>query len=362
MRKTLILLVALALIGTAAFADGKFTAWNQGNLYLSTQVGSAPATYGWGPGWDAAANGVGIGVDQEYSFGWDGKNIGFSGTFEFGATGLSQISWFGTYYKFADLVKLTLGAPRVDYRQYDYIEGGAAGSRFVNGNYSATIEVTPIKGLTFAYAQFIPNNQTANSAASTYDVSTTPWAYIASATPMDYLDNLGVGVLYTMDKVGTFTAQLKTAQQTAKTGTELDAAATINAIDNIGFVVATNFTFKTSDTPIYALVSAQAAFAPLTLAATFGTSISSASTAIAVEAKAEYAMGAYAIGVLGGYDDGKGVALFAQQCGDWDGAEVYPYVKANFDGGYVQLGFVYASGANGHNSLMAIPVTYSWSF
>jgi len=352
MRKTLILLVVLAVIGSAAFADGKFTAWNQGDLYLYTQVGSGTATYGWGPGWDY--NGAsGIGVDQEWSFGWDGKNIGFSGTFEFGNGGLGSLSWFGTYYKFADLVKVTLGAPRISYRQYDYIEGGTVNNRLVSGAYSVTAEVTPVAGLTIGIAQYVPN---ATAIASAFPIAAANgYQAIASATNADWFANEAFGVMYNMDKVGTFMAQVKTDSKA------IDVGATISAIQNIGISFSGDFGLKTATTSIATLTSVQAAFAPITLAATFGFNYATAAS-IAVEAKAEYAMGDYAVGILGGYDDGTGVGLFNQQCGTWDGVEVNPYVKANFEGGYIQLGFVYASGANSHSSVIAVPIIYSWSF
>lgn len=358
MRKTLILLVAFALIGVAVFADapatgGKFTSWNQGDVYLAESVGGGNATYGWGPGWDSP-----VGVDQEWSFGWDGKNIGFSATMEFGGGNLlaqaPSALWFGTYYKFADLVKVTLGAPRISYRQYDYIEGGTVNNRLVSGEYAVAAEVTPLAGLTVGLAALIPNNTA--SIAKTF--SGAAWQVISSATGMDYLNSFAAGVNYNMDKVGTFMAQYKTTSSTSKA---IDIGATINAIQNIGVSFSCDFGVGSTPISIATLTSVQAAFAPLTLAATFGFNYSSAS-AIAVEAKAEYAIGDYAVGLLGGYDDGKGVILFEQQCGTWDGVEVYPYVKANFEGGYIQLGFVYASGANGHSSFIGIPLQYSWSF
>lgn len=360
MRKALILLVAFAVLGGAAFADGKFTAWNQGNLFLFGQLGAragTPATTfaGWGPSWDKPNTGV----DQEWSFGWDGTNIGFSGTFEFGNMSLGQpagaTNWFGTYFKFADIVKLTIGAPRIVYRQYDYIEGATATSRFVNGEYSAAIEVMPIKGLTVGFVQYIAN--AAGTELTTHD-SPNAWEYISTAIPGDYFSHMGLGVLYSMEGFGTFMAQYKSSDKA------LGVGATVTSIKDVGISLSTSFGFPTTTTTtISAILGLQAVMAPFTVAATAGLYVPNATTsAFAIEAKVEYAMGMYAFGILGGYDDGKGVGLFNQQCATWDGPEVYPYVKANFDGGYVQLGVVYAGGANNHSSLIAIPIVYSWSF
>lgn len=357
MKRLVIAAVVLALVAAAipVMADGKFTAWNQGNVFLYAQAGADPAFVGWGPGWDLAKDGTGIGVDQEWAFGWDGKNIGFSGTFEFGNTGLGSISWFGTYFKFADIVKVTLGKPRIDYRQFTFIEG-AGFNRLVNGEYSVTAEVTLMKGLTIGLVDFVPLG-TNWEASNNVDVAGgNGYQVISSATPIDYLKNLGFGALFAVPDLGTFMAQYKS------NANAMDLGVNISAIKNIGIEVAATVSFTYPDIGINTLASVQAAFAPLTIAVDAGLNMKGATTGFAVEAKVEYAMGMVALGALAGYDDGKGVALFNQQCGTWDGLEVYPYVKANFDGGYIQLGFVYAGGANTHDSVIAVPIIYSWSF
>ena len=39
-------------------------------------------------------------------------------------TGVANISWFSTYYKFGDLVKLRIGKPRFnDYTEFSQVEG-----------------------------------------------------------------------------------------------------------------------------------------------------------------------------------------------------------------------------------------------
>jgi hypothetical protein len=356
MKRLVIAAVVLALVAAAipVMADGKFTAWNQGNLFLYGQVGSDPAFVGWGPGWDLAKDGTGIGIDQEWAFGWDGKNIGFSGTIEFGSKGPAQLSWFGTYYKFADLVKVTLGAPRIDYRQFTFIEG-AGFNRLVNGEYSITAELTLMKGLTIGLVNYVPLG-TGYAATRTIDVAAgNGYQAISSSSAVDIVKNLGFGAMYAVPDLGTFMAQYKSNSNT------MDIGANISAIKNIGIEVAAAVGFTYPDLTINTLASVQAAFAPLTVALDAGFNMKGTS-AFAVEAKVEYAMGMIALGLLGGYDDGNGVALFNQQCGTWDGVEVYPYVKANFDGGYIQLGFVYAGGANTHSSVIAVPIIYSWSF
>lgn len=372
MKKALMVLFVLAFVGAAAFADGgKFTAWNQGDVYLYTSIGGGAGTVGWGPTWDyTTANSNGPGPDQEWGFGWDGKNIGFSATIEFGGTPLlgsnGSSYWFGTYYKFGDLVKLTLGAPRIDYRTGDYIEGIQPYNRLVEAQYSVTAEIYPMSGLTVGLAMYVPNNEGsianvfgANWTALTGAVGAGGWQGVASATAADYANNIGVVAQYALPNLGTFTLQYRRAGTSGTNNGQLGIGAVISAVKNIGIAASAGINLDTTTT-ITAMGSVNAAFAPLTVQATGA--YSTGSSSFAAEAKVEYAMGTYAAGAQIGYDDGKGIALLNQACGSWDGFQVYPYAKANFDGGYIQLGVVYATGANGHSSVIAVPIQYSWSF
>ena len=88
MRKAwlLLLVVALTAVGVSAFADGTWTAWNQGNFYPYISFDSNTGIAGWGPNYDAAG-----GIDQEWTFAYAGKNYGFDMTTEFGNT--EQRDW-----------------------------------------------------------------------------------------------------------------------------------------------------------------------------------------------------------------------------------------------------------------------------
>jgi hypothetical protein len=143
-------------------AAGTFTAWNEGNFFPYFQQGGGQPTNGWGPQWDKV-----MGIDQEWTFGYAGAGYGFNATLEFGAdnigdTGAPQvrppnISWFGTYCTFFDVMKVTLGKPRIgDYRPASFIEANGY-TRFGEEEFGAFVEVTPMNGLTIAGALYVPN-------------------------------------------------------------------------------------------------------------------------------------------------------------------------------------------------------------
>ncbi len=95
----------------------------------------------------------------------------------------------------------------------------------------------------------------------------------------------------------------------------------------------------------------------------------------------EYVIAApFSIGATVGYDGGtgwlnQGIGNY-QTVNAWNGLEIYPYVKANFDNGSsLKIGVVYTSGGvNGtysvpgvfsndaSQSVLAVPIIYVWSF
>jgi hypothetical protein len=385
MRKVLILLVAFAVMGTAAFADGKFTAWNEGIAFLYAQVGNSTSQVGWGPNWDKPS---GAGADNEWTFGYDGKGYGFSGSFEFGFSnaagggpgltlGNSSWQWFGAYFKpFGDAVKITLGAPRIDYVQWTYIEGYGAYSRFVSNDLAVAAEIKPMGGLTIGLADFLPANIVPGSLTL---------GNLGSGTNFDILSNFGVLLSYSMDNLGTLTAQYKVQNATGNPNTTRDSSnvgvgLNISAIQNIGINAGFNYDFVNSLMKVSA--SAKASLAPILIEADVAFAQSNVETADALktvvpafgsfgaEALVEYDMGTMGIGAQIGYDDGQGVGLLGESASAaWNGFEVYPYAVANFDNGSsIKIGFVYASGvaatanAAAGQSLIAIPITYVWAF
>jgi hypothetical protein len=148
MKKTSVILVALLLLlaGVSLSAEGKWTNWSEGILYPFYKVGDADATAGWGP-IDWASAGGATGQYAEWTFAWDGDNLGFTATLAFDGKDFALLNRFGIYYKFFNnMLKLTMGAPRIEYRYTTKIEGGGV-TRLINGDYGAVLEATPIQGM-----------------------------------------------------------------------------------------------------------------------------------------------------------------------------------------------------------------------
>jgi hypothetical protein len=407
MKKLLIVLLALTVLGIFAFAQdaaapapavAKFSAWNYGQLFLYNKIGSNDATYGWGPTWDAFQPGVspvnmqgGTGVDQEWGFSYDsvkdknGNSYGFSATMEFGGPVLLNPygwDWYETYFKFGDMAKFSLGDGRIDYGTSTNIEGADA-ERFINnGQYSLDAEFYPVPGLMVALAAFVPQSDTL---ANVYGVNASigslgapgnaiaPWNAIATATGIDYSDNWGIAAKYTVSGIGSILAQYKRLGNSIVNADALVLVADYTAFQNVDLKVqfdAKNLDsngFAGSGTVLTTLwVNGTWSMAPFTATGVIGFAhVTSTQNSFAFEVEPEYALGGGAVaGANIGYDDGEGIGLLGSLgSAAWDGFEVWPYVKQNFDNGsYIDIGILYSSGANGHDSVFGIPITYSWAF
>jgi hypothetical protein len=394
MKKLLIVLLALTVLGIFAFAQdaaapapavSKFSAWNYGQLFLYNKIGSSDATYGWGPTWDGFQAGENsaptptYGVDQEWGFSYDsvkdknGNSYGFSATLEFGGPTLLNPygwSWYETYFKFGDMVKLNLGDGRIDYGTSTNIEGADA-ERFINnGDYSLDAEFYPVPGLMVALAAYVPQNTTlANSTGGTIS-----WNNIATASGIDYSDNWGIAAKYTVSGTGSILAQYKRTGTSVACSDALVLVADYTAFQNVDLKL--QFDAKdiapipTGGTILTTLwLNATWNMAPFTATGVIGYShlapITGAVNSFAFEVEPEYALGGgAAVGANIGYDDGQGIGLLGSLgSGAWNGFQVWPYVKQNFDNGsYIDVGILYASGANGGASVFGIPITYSWAF
>ena len=343
--------LAFALCG-AVSAQAKLSAWNEGQLYFFEQVGAGTPTEGWGPYWNHTS-----GTDQEWTVSYAGKSYGFSGTVEFGMSDITDnaspydLGWFSTYYQFGQLATLSLGRLRM----YDYIlpsdiEGLKIGA-FADKQFGAALQVTPIQGLSLGVFAQVP---TSGIYAETNTVSA-PWSDISSAAPIDYLDNLVGGASWALPGIGTFMAQYSAIAKALNIG----ARATFGKVH-------AQIEYQYSDlisASHEAVASVGATIGGILLDSDLGVMYTSSTLALAGEIQAEYDLSQWAFGLLAGYDDGKGIQLFDVAQGAWDGLELYPYIACNFDNGSsVKLGIVYASGANGHASLYALPLTYVWAF
>ena len=379
MKKALVVLLALTCMGAMAFADaptaGSFHAWNQGNMFPYYQIGSTAASAGWGPQWDNVK-----GIDQEWTFSYDGNNYGFDATLEFGmdnfgntgnpATVAPSISWFSTYYKFGDLVKVRIGKPRFnDYTLFSQLEGNNVASRFGDSDFMGILQLFPVSGLSLAAAYYLPQGAAAANAAA--------------GTNPDYGTNIGVAASYAVPDLLTVVAAYKSREATMGTTSsalkQVSGGVSVSAIKGLPISASVVADISNSSNTIikgFASVGSTM-FAPLslTLDAFFANFQSPSQTAYGAELNAEYTvMAPWAVGVNVGYDGGSATNLyygwFNQGVGDWGGFEIYPYVKANFDNGSsLKIGVVYATAAGtavanttSSNAVIAVPIIYVWSF
>ena len=278
------------------------------------------------------------------------------------------ISWFGTWYKFADVVKVELGMPRInDFTQFTTIEG-ANFTRWGDSNWGAYVSVTPMAGLEIGGAMYVPG------------ISATELGMVQEVTGGPFPFNLNgngasVAASYAVPNLVTIQAMFKAidfskvvvigANVTALKGMSLNAAANVDFSDSNNTKIGALASFSTTFDPIKVSVDAKILDDPTLPKNTF---------VYAVEGDLQYAMGMYALGAQIGYDSG--VGLFTGNVGDWGGFELYPYVKANFDNGsFLKVGFLYSSGMGTDNgfatwngvttaqkSVIAVPVVYVWAF
>jgi hypothetical protein len=434
MRRTLILVLAFAMIGVAAFADeappaapptGQFLSFfNEGQLFLYEQTGGGTPSFGWGPTWDYAY-GAGIGakadsgsIDQEWGFAFNsakdqnGNSYGFAATIEFGGQFLLEdaaVNSFYTYYKFGDVVRILLGAPRYDLGTGTIIEG-AGTMRFFNGTligdgidspgqYAGVVDLYLVPGLDITLAAFIPSVvNIANVFGSNWTGATYPfgngafggWEGIATSAALNYIDNMGIAATYAVPHVGNFIVQYYRLMNynldgstNGSTGDRFDFVANITAwknyvvklqydANNVLPVAAAGGTAPTMTSEVW--LSASASYAPWYFAFDSGLDqINTSVVSLAAEVEGEYALGSgFSVGARVGYSDANGIEFFDAGNGNWSGFQVWPYVKAVVGqmGSYIMGGFLYASGATpagslgypAQKSVTAILIQYVWNF
>jgi len=375
MKKAWIFLIALALLAFSMpiFADapaaGSFHAWNQGNFYPVFAWGSNSATTGWGPSWYNVKS-----IDQEWTFSYDGNNYGFNATFEFGgdnfantgnpATAAPSISWFATYYKFGDLVKVTIGKPRFnDYTDFTVIEGQNF-KRFGDSDFMGILQLFPTTGLTVAAALYTP------------DIGAV--ANAMGGVAGDYGDNFGVAASYAMPNLASVKVLYRASEATlgaSSTATKLvSGSVNVSAMKGLTAIVGVQADISNSSNTVLTawLSGGYTAMAPLTINADLAlkNSSSPSQTAYFAEVQAEYVvMAPWSLGIQVGYDGGSATGVkfgwYGGGSGDWTGLQFWPYFKANFDNGSsFKVGFVYATADNAgaSNAVIAVPIVYVWAF
>jgi len=376
MKKLLIVLLALTVLGVFAFADdamaaapapapiGTFTAWNNGIAVLYQSINGGTGQTTWEPAWDSVT-----GIDQEWEFGYHGKNYGFYADLEFGMDNFGNsgdliaamtsktppttwqgatISRFATYYDVApSLVRVEIGKPRAGRAPGGFAEGGSMGQFYLNSQFGADIQLLPVSGFSATVFTLIPEA----TADTNYSKSLT---FVAD---------------YNMPNVFDVNAMYSTIND------EFTGGVTVTAVKPASIVVAWDLnTLNGTVANVWASVGGT--FVPNLYTALDLEYMSNASSTLASsvnsfgsEAKVEYTLTPmYAVGVRFGYADGKanGSNLWGTNLGDIlneGGVLVYPYVKANFDNGsFVSLGVAYESGAGAGVSAIQIPLAYVWSF
>ncbi len=377
MKKAWIFLIALALLAFSvpvfaqAPAAGSFHAWNQGNFYPYFQWGSNSGTTGWGPQWDAIK-----GIDQEWTFSYDGNNYGFNATFEFGGDnfgndpviGGATISWFATYYKFGDMAKVTIGKPRFnDYTDFTAIEGQNF-ARFGDSDFMGILSLFPTAGASLAVALYSPETLTGGMGNA-----------MAGVKP-DFGNNFGIGASYAVPNVAGIKVMYK-ARESALGSTAVPGYQNVvsGSISYTGMKGATAIAgvqadiSSSSNTIITAfLTGSTTMMAPLTLAldAAIKNASGPGTTAYFAELQGEYVISApWSFGAKIGYDGGSAtgvkVGWFGGGSGEWTGLQIWPYLVAKFDNGSsFQVGLVYATkDASGlTNTVIAVPIVYVWAF
>jgi hypothetical protein len=342
MKKTLVILVALVLLlgSMSLSAEGKWTNWSEGILYPLYQVGGGGWNAGWGPV-DWAAAGGEPGLYNEWVFAYDGDNFGFSAVLAFDGRLLGNLGRFGVYFKPFDMMKLTMGAPRIDDYRFTTKIDGAGVTRLNDGAYGAVLQLTPIEGLSVGAALYVPNE------APTYG-----WLVKERC--------FGAGASYALPDIATLDATYSGDKNV------VNASLKVTALQGIGIMAGyeIDWTMAKLKNSVYASISSPVG--PVN-AALDGKLAMAADTSFAGELDVQYPMGKWTLGVTGGYDNGAGL-IGSGEGTPGNGFVVFPYVKAGFGDSYLKCGFVYAGGYAAYGSMaktdavMAVPILYVLSF
>jgi hypothetical protein len=404
MKKTLVVFLALVWVGAMAFADtapapqGQFHAWNEGQYIIVGSLEGGPVTTGWGPGWDKVG-----GLDQEWTFKYDGQSFGFDATIEFGSAdfanvagwsiyGVDPLSWFGTYFNFSKWAKLYVGKPRFnDYSFLSYINGSPTEQRLMDSQWGANLQFFPLTGLALQVTGFVP-----------------PATISASGPHLNFGANFSAGAKYSVPDLGAVFAYYKAIQNDNTTGVQTYGASNDATIENKMYVdvglqyvgmpklgiqgeVAYDFSNVGGsatgvDHPLAVYVGATTSMIDNTklsldafLHSISGSGVTSY-TVFSLEANGQYdfpkGMG-WGVGLnlgydggAGGFNGGNGETPLAGYAGA--GFLLQPYVVYTADGGAanVKVSFLYVSGgvnneATGNVKTKAswgIPIVYTWSF
>ena len=406
MKRVLFILMALACVSALSFGQGVFHTWNLGEYIVAGQLQEGPVGAGWGPAWDAAG-----GLDQEWTFAYDGKNFGFDATLEFGSAdfanvsagggvlpgGFEPITWFGTYYKFGNYAKLYVGMPRDnDYSFLSYINGLPVEQRLMDSQWGANLQVFPLSGLAVMLTGYQPPGGDWATPAVT--------GFLTGE--LNFVDNFAVGAKYTWPDKFTALAYYKAIQLNNSVPTSvyqtygahnnanilnkkyIDVGLQYVGIKDVGIQGEAAYDFSDQggtalDQQFSLYLGGTTTKVPNTTLGLdfFLTSIANQYTVFTVEASGQYLFpkaGGWGVGAEIGYDLGAGAARWngwgngQTPLTGYNGAGflLEPFVVYVVEGGWVKIAFVYVTGGPdystaGHPSTKpswGIPISYNWSF
>jgi len=348
-KASLILVALLLLVGVSLSAEGKWTNWGEGIMYPLYKVGDADATAGWGPvGWGAGTDAA---IYQEWHFAFDGDNFGYEAMLNFnGEDTAVSLHHFNVYFQPFDMLKVTMGAPRInDYRWTSFIEGNDGYGRVNNGTYGAVVQVMPVEGLSVGALVYVPNMDPA----------------LATST-VEWDKAFGFGASYSMMNVGTFYAQARLDSEFFNVGVD------ITALEGVGLGAYFGYDWTDGADSMRVIASAKAGLGPVNLALDAGLQTNQGTAAdtlvFGADVDAKYPLSdMWTVGATVGYDNGLG--LVGGGAGTPGvGFSLFPYVKAGFGDSSLTLGFIYASGYDAHDSVatadavIALPIMYVISF
>jgi len=370
MKKLLVVLLALTVVGVFAFADdaaapaapkaiGTYGSWNDGSVSLIGYDLTTSKSYtSWNNTWDGAATaaGAGSGIDQEWGFGYAGNNFGYSATIEFGGNALNNpLSWFKTYYNLTKWLEIDIGAPRDgQYRTAGTLISGIAGNFFMNKKFGVAATITPIDGLSATLFDHIPYG------------NSTGWGSVGQSDT-DFSHNLAFAAQYSIPNVVTVNAMYQGANVAGSTAAYESVSASITPTKDLTVVLAGSLPNTTYGQEYWGSVGYNLAGGIGVAADVAYANISSSVTGYGAIGQVTYTVDKYVVGLKVGYENNSGVGIHGDDgmspVQEYGGFGVYPNVQANFDNGsFINLGVSYQSGTNGNDAVIEVPLYYSWSF
>jgi len=309
MKKAIVLLLALAVLGGAVFAEDAapaLTFGSYGDVYLTLADQDTENSYG---------------VYHELYVNYKADDMGFSATIvNSDGDFFGEARNYSVYYKMFDgMVTAYAGDLREDggARLASYVDGNGFSTRLANADITGfMVKVAPIDGL--VVSAFLP--------------------YTGVAVADDFAAaNFGFG--YTIADIGKLVASYRLANDELAVGFDVKAIADTTLKLGYKMIV---------DGDMYVYLTAGKVIAGIDLGLDADVVLGDA-VAFGAKVKAEYGMDPYAFGLKATFDTGD--AWYGN-----DSFTVNPYAVWNFSAGAITAGFSF----NGSDSSWGIPVDFEW--